>query len=130
MPVLKNTKHEAFAQALAKGMTRDQAYAEAGYKPDRKNAFRLTTNDDVMARVEELSARIAEKAEWSAAERLIALKSIYDGAAKEDPRTAISAIAEANKMQGSYAPAKSDVNLNGEVSVVFKTVYESAPEKS
>lgn len=90
-------------------MTRDQAYAEAGYKPDRKNAFRLTTNDDVMARVEELSVRVAEKAEWSAAERLASLKTIHDASLAEDRRTAIAAIAEANKMNGSYAPSKSEV---------------------
>lgn len=35
MPVLKNARHEKFAQALAKGKTADDAYADAGFKPDR-----------------------------------------------------------------------------------------------
>lgn len=106
MPVLRNAKHEKFAQAIAKGSSADEAYALAGYEPNRGNATRLKLNDSIRARASEIKDRVAEKAEWSAADRLIALKSIFHASAKEDRRTAISAIAEANKMQGSYAPAK------------------------
>ena len=106
MPVLKNARHEAFAQALAKGMTATDAYAEAGYKGDRTAASRLSTNVNVGQRVSEIKNRVAEKAEWTAADRLSALKSIFDREAEKDARVAISAIAEANKMQGSYAPVK------------------------
>ncbi|PDT81818.1 hypothetical protein [Sinorhizobium sp. BJ1] len=52
---------------------------------------------------------MAEKAEWTAADRLLALKGIFHNAADGDPRVAISAIAEANKMQGSYAPTKREL---------------------
>lgn len=106
MPVLKNTRHEAFAQALARGIVTDDAYVEAGFKFNRGNAARLKANESVRKRVAELQARVAEKAEWSAADRLKSLKTILDATMKEDPRTAIAAIAEANKMQGSHAPAK------------------------
>ena len=106
MPVLKNARHEAFAQALAKGMTATDAYSAAGYKGDRTAASRLSTNVNVSQRVGEIKGRIAEKAEWTAADRLLALKTIFDGHAEKDARVAISAIAEANKMQGSYAPVK------------------------
>ncbi|WP_461512257.1 hypothetical protein [Rhizobium mongolense] len=97
------------AQALAKGKTADDAYAEAGFKPHRGNAARLSANESIRARVDELLSRVAEKAEWTAADRLLALKSIFDASAKDDRRTAIAAIAEANKMQGSYAPVKREV---------------------
>lgn len=106
MPVLKNARHEKFAQARAKGRTVDDAYAEAGFKPHRGNAARLSANESIRARVDELLARVAEKAEWTAADRLSALKTIFDSHAEKDARVAISAIAEANKMQGSYAPVK------------------------
>lgn len=106
MPVLKNARHETFAQELAKGKTADEAYQLAGFKPNRGNAARLNANESIRARVEELASRGAEKAEWTAADRLGALKSIFDKTATADPRVAISAIAEANKMQGSYAPEK------------------------
>lgn len=109
MPVLKNARHEKFAQALAKGMTATDAYTAAGYKGDRTAASRLSTNVNVSQRVAEIQGRVAEKAEWTAAERLLALKTIFDKVAKDDPRVAISAIAEANKMQGSYAPAKREI---------------------
>lgn len=106
MPVLRNARHEAFAQAVANGSTADQAYSSVGYKPDRHHAARLATNGHIKARIEEIKARVAEKAEWTAADRLIGLKEIYDTVKAQDPRTAIAAINEANKMQGSHAPAK------------------------
>ncbi|TBE67438.1 hypothetical protein [Rhizobium ruizarguesonis] len=109
MPVLKNARHEKFAQALAKGRTADEAYEAAGYAANRGNATRLKANESIMKRVQEIAARVSEKAEWSAADRLSALKSIFDASAKGDPRVAISAIAEANRMQGSYAPAKREI---------------------
>lgn len=61
MPVLKNTKHERFAQELAKGKTADEAYALAGYTENRGNASRLKANESVLRRVEELQNRAAEK---------------------------------------------------------------------
>jgi phage terminase small subunit len=61
MPILPNTRHEAFAQALATGMTADAAYQEAGYKPNRHNAGRLKTNEHIKARVGELVAASAER---------------------------------------------------------------------
>ncbi|WP_455872862.1 hypothetical protein [Rhizobium yanglingense] len=45
MPVLKNARHEKFAQALAKGKTATEAYAEAGFKPHDGNAARLRGYD-------------------------------------------------------------------------------------
>jgi len=62
MPVLPDPKHEAFAQCLAKGMTSDKAYQEAGYKPNRGNATRLKANENVQARVKELLEVTASKA--------------------------------------------------------------------
>ena len=113
MAALKNARHERFAQELAKGKSASEAYRVAGYKPDDGNAIRLTGNDKVKARLAELSERIAEKAEWTAADRLASLKTIHDAQAKADPRVAIAAIAEANKMQGSHAPAKTEVSEPG-----------------
>jgi len=51
MPVLKNARHEKFAQALSKGKTADDAHAEAGFKPDRGNASRLHQKDNIRQRV-------------------------------------------------------------------------------
>ena len=61
MGVLKNIKHEAFAQGIAKGMSADAAYAEAGYKPNRGNAARMKTNESIVARIKELTEQAARR---------------------------------------------------------------------
>lgn len=106
MPILSNPRHEQFAQALAKGKSATEAYEQAGYKPNEGNAGRLNRNEQVRARIQEIVARTSEKAEWSAADRLKSLKTIHDSQIEKDPRVAISAIAEANKMQGTIAAQK------------------------
>jgi phage terminase small subunit len=59
MPALKNTRHERFAQELAKGSSQAEAYSAAGYEPSEQNASRLTRNDKVAARIAELQERAA-----------------------------------------------------------------------
>lgn len=65
MPILANARHERFAQEIAKGKSASEAYRLAGYSEDRKNAARLTTNDGIAARVEELLSAGARRAEVS-----------------------------------------------------------------
>jgi phage terminase small subunit len=62
MPILPNSRHERFAQELAKGSSIGAAYAAAGFRPHDSNASRLSRNEHVRARVEELLAAGAEKA--------------------------------------------------------------------
>ncbi len=61
MPVLKNPKHEKFAQELAMGKTADNAYVLAGFKEHRSNAARLSANEHIAARVEEILSKAAKK---------------------------------------------------------------------
>lgn len=80
MPVLKNARHEKFAHGIAAGMTADAAYAAAGFKPDRGNAARLTANDSVRSRVEELQAEaeaefVMSRTEWLESFARLARKS-------------------------------------------------------
>lgn len=62
MAVLKNARHEKFAQLRAQGKTQDEAYEAAGFKPSRHHASRLATNGNVQARVTEIQGRAAERA--------------------------------------------------------------------
>ncbi|GGD43371.1 terminase small subunit [Aureimonas glaciei] len=62
MPALSNPKHELFASSLAKGMSATDAYAKAGYKPNRSHASRLVANGNVRKRVAELQRRAAGRA--------------------------------------------------------------------
>lgn len=54
MAALKNFRHEAFACALANGETADHAYEMVGFKPHRGNAARLSANESIRARVDEI----------------------------------------------------------------------------
>jgi phage terminase small subunit len=58
---LENQRHELFAQAIASGMTKDAAHAEAGYKRDRSHAARLASNGCIRARVRYLKGLAAER---------------------------------------------------------------------
>src|SRR5262245_23553913 len=60
MLALKNPRREAFCQLRVQGKTRDEAYRLAGYKPNRQNAARLTTKDDIKGRVAELQAELKQ----------------------------------------------------------------------
>lgn len=87
-----------------------QAAIRAGYseKTAQEQSSRLLSNVMVQQAVSDAQNRVAEKAEWSAADRLRMLADIADANIKDDPRVAVSAIAEANKMQGSHAPTKTE----------------------
>ncbi|WP_305986472.1 terminase small subunit [Roseibium sp. MMSF_3544] len=111
--LLKNSRHEKFAQGVASGLSAIEAYEQAGYKANRQHAHRLATKGDVRERIAEIQASISEKAEWTSAERLNALKEIAERNKVSDPRVSVSAIAEANKMQGSHAPSKTQTKVEG-----------------
>lgn len=57
---LDNEKHEKFAQGLAEGKSKSEAYKEAGYEPHAGNATRLSQNEKVKARAEELKAAVVQ----------------------------------------------------------------------
>jgi hypothetical protein len=54
MPALKNPRHEAFAQAVARGMSAAAAYGQVGFKPHRANAATLARKEHISVRVAEL----------------------------------------------------------------------------
>ncbi len=54
MPALKNPRHEKFAQGVAKGLTAEAAYVQAGYASNGRNASRLKSDEAIQARIAEL----------------------------------------------------------------------------
>ena len=82
MPVLRNSRHEKFAQELAAGKSAAEAYERAGYVKNSGNCIRLKGNERVSARVAEIQYGGAVRAEVSVgsllaeleAARLLALK--------------------------------------------------------
>lgn len=63
MPILKNARHELFAQAVVKGNTIGKAYTLAGFKPHPANPIRLRDNEKIAARISEIKASVAQKVE-------------------------------------------------------------------
>ena len=61
MPILLHTKHEQFAQSVAKGISATGAYISAGYSKAgaAASASRLMTNANVLARIKELKTATA-----------------------------------------------------------------------
>lgn len=68
MPVLKNAKHERFAQELAKGKSQAEAYVAAGYKPSRSAAARLAADVNICERLAAIQERGAVRAELTLAD--------------------------------------------------------------
>jgi hypothetical protein len=68
MPVLKNPRHERFAQLVASGIAANAAFTQVGYRGPQ-NSPRLSRNELVARRIEELQARNARKAEMAAMTR-------------------------------------------------------------
>ena len=62
MPVLKNPKHEMFAQYLAQGKTMTEAYELCGYKPSRGNASHLAEKQHIKDRVQQFTTKTAARA--------------------------------------------------------------------
>lgn len=79
MPVLKNARHEKFAQNVAKGKSATEAYKLAygsKVKSANANGARLIAKDSVAKRIEELKSAGAELAIVSISEVLQELKLI------------------------------------------------------
>jgi phage terminase small subunit len=85
VPLLKNPRHEKFALALAEGKSATDAYALAGYKPCRQNAHRMTTKDDIQARLAEIQGAAAKASEVTIESLLSELE-----AARAKPQTSIN----------------------------------------
>lgn len=95
MPALSNKRHEAFAQALARGQSASDAYVTAGYKESRSAASRLSTNVNIERRVAELVHKAADRAEIDVARVLKELvrlgtsdirDAFTDGGSLKDPK--------------------------------------------
>lgn len=56
MPILQNLRHEAFAQARARGALLKDAFEDAGFAPDTSHASRLGREPEVAERIAELRA--------------------------------------------------------------------------
>lgn len=93
MGALSNTRHERFAQELAKGKSAAQAYIAAGYSANDGNAIRLKGNERVAARVAEIRERGAIRAEVTVATLIEELEQARKAALSADTPQSSAAVA-------------------------------------
>jgi hypothetical protein len=110
MPALKKPRHEAFAQAIFKGLFADnypshgRSYAAAGYTNKgvgqaggaaETNASRLLKNAQIIERIQELQAEAAKHTKESAEKCVAELNHIKDEAMADSEKPAYSAAVSA-----------------------------------
>lgn len=112
-------KQEAFAQAIADGMTQADAYRTA-YDAEGMTdntiyvkASELIRNDKVAERVRELKEALSEKVLWTREMSVRALKETYETSAGS---VRVAAVKELNAMHGYNEPSK--LHVEGNIGIV------------
>lgn len=123
---------EAFAQLVAAGKSQAEAYRTAYpkaavWKPETvwNRASALMREDEVLARVEQIRAELAERGLWSREQSARALIEIVQAGGRDSDR--IKAVCELNKMHGYHEPEKHE--HSGPGSEPLRVVYVSARGK-
>ena len=118
MTALINQRHELFALGLVEGKTADQAYTDAGYKPNRKNASRLKTNEGIQNRVAELQVHHQQRHDVTVDTLTTEYEEARDLAMNiEQPSAAISATSGKAKLHGFDKAESVQVNIQQNVKI-------------
>lgn len=117
-------KQEAFAQAVASGLTQAEAYRTCyDVSPETLNstvweeASRIANDRNVSARIASLKDEIAAKALWTREDSVRTLKTVIEGNDKGNEIT--GAVKVLNEMHGYNAPKEINVNGNLGINVKF-----------
>jgi hypothetical protein len=111
MPVLRNARHESFAQQLVQGQkfgwTRGSCYSRSGYKAEGESAesaaWRLLKNveNGIAARVQEIVGNGAKRAEVTVQSLLEELEAAREGATSAEQFAAVTgAVIAKAKLKG------------------------------
>lgn len=117
-------KQEAFAQAVASGMTQADAYRHAysaenmGDNPVIVEASRLMSDPNISLRVKYLKEEIACAALWSRLDSVQTLSEIAKGG-EARANEKVAAIKELNSMHGFNAPTKHEVAGTFNININF-----------
>jgi len=121
---LKNSRHERFAWGIARGMTQEEAYREAGYSPKssisaRACASKLLTIANISQRIKEISPEIQKELKERFAERAIVAFRVLDDIAVDPEQPSAQRVSAAKHILGlaGHVPVeKSETDVNVEVS--------------
>jgi hypothetical protein len=144
MPALKNPRHEAFAQSLARGMSASAAYVEAGYKANRHNAASLAREKHIRTRVAELQeeqlAIHQQATAAAAANKQVTIESLIAEAEaarakamseKGGAAAAVSALTAKAKLAGMWREKLDQHNTGSPVyERIERVIVERAPQST
>jgi hypothetical protein len=144
MPALKNPRHEAFAQELARGMSAAAAYGQVGFNPHRANAATLARKEHISVRVAELQeeqlAIHQQATAAAAANKQVTIESLIAEAEaarakamseKGGAAAAVSALTAKAKLAGMWREKLDQHNTGtGTVSTVWSVSWDEEGEQS
>jgi hypothetical protein len=110
---MKNTRHEAFAQALARGESAVKAYIEAGYKANTGNASTLKSDKSVSKRIEEIQEEQLMLHQQAAAEAAASAKVTYESLIAEAEAARAKAMAEKGGAAAAVSALTAKAKLEG-----------------
>jgi hypothetical protein len=144
MPALKNPRHEAFAQALARCVSAAAAYGQVGFKPHRANAAALAREEHIRTRVAELQEEQLSIHKQATAEAVanakVTIESLIAEAEaarakamseKGGAAAAVSALTAKAKLAGMWREKVDQHNTGtGTVSTVWSVSWDEEGEQS
>ena len=143
MPALKNPRHEAFAQALARGMSAAAAYGQVGFRPHRASAATLARKEHISVRVAELQeeqlAIHQQATAAAAANKQVTIESLIAEAEaarakamteKGGAAAAVSALTAKAKMAGMWRERVDQHNTGNPVYERIERVIVERPPQS
>jgi hypothetical protein len=116
MSVLSNPRHEAFAQALARGKSAAAAYAEVGYRSHRHNAAALARKKHISGRVAELQTEQLAIHQQSVAAAVVNTQVTIEGLIAD----AEAARAKAMSERGGAAAAVSAITTKAKLAGMWR----------
>jgi hypothetical protein len=118
MPALKSVRQERFVQLVRRGVAPYAAYPQAGYRPHESNCYRLSENERVKKRMDELNRALARETRVTVASLTEELSGIARGAiACEQYGAARGAIETIAKLHGLLVERK-EVGMPGDFSAL------------
>jgi hypothetical protein len=113
MPALKNPRHEAFAQALARGTSAAAAYVEAAYKANAGNACTLKSQQSISKRVLELQEQQIAIHQQATAEAVANAKVTIESLIAEAEAARVKAMAERGGAAAAVSALTAKAKLAG-----------------
>ena len=111
-----STQQKRFADGVLSGLPAGRAYEQAGYASSGDTAdsagSRLLRNVKVSEYIENCESKATKSTILSVIERKEMLTRISENQENADPNASRQAIAELNKMEGSYAVEKKELTVS------------------